>query len=121
MNRFANFGVSFLIVILIPLIPIGLEWWLAGQITDRSLTITAAIYSVSTGTSSRYGFFLILTVVISIIFAACFGYILAIQTPPSHCREASFATIFCMSFIHGLERFRVHVLLRQPFQPLFKS
>lgn len=74
--RFRHFGVSIFSTILFPLLPIFIEWVLMDEISPVSLTVTAAIYSVTVGVASREVLLLFLTIVACIVFCSSYGMLL---------------------------------------------
>ena len=79
-----EYGACILFFLLVPLLPIILEWWFSKGISSQSLMITAAIYSITTGSSSSSKLIFIISIIIGIIFSACYGIVMAIQISNSH-------------------------------------
>jgi uncharacterized membrane protein YedE/YeeE len=111
----------------VPLLPIGFELFWTHMITLKSITLTASMYSISIGISSRSKLFFAVTIMICIIFAYAFGIVTAI--PPqmiteqmesnfNTCYQAAVLSIIFVFLAHTLERYYIHIEKRTPF-PIF--
>ncbi|HYV91132.1 MAG TPA: hypothetical protein VE978_05090 [Chitinophagales bacterium] len=109
MNRSTHFFSSILLIIIIPLGPIILEAILKhGTITDQSLTLTAAIFSVSVGTASDRFLFMLFSVFVCVFFSVCYGYILGNPDSLSFVHLAALFLIAVISLLHLAERYVRH-------------
>lgn len=68
-----EYGVCIIFNLLIPLLPIFLEKYFTGSISSPSMMISAAIYSVAVGNASSYKLLFAISILIGMIFSACFG------------------------------------------------
>lgn len=104
-----------LLHLILPLLPLGIEWWYTGSVSERSLTLGAALYSICIGASSRRAIFFVLTFVAGLVFAIAFG--MAAASGPG-LPGIRWAALYCVSgvfLLHALERFIRHVVDRTPF------
>ncbi len=98
----------------LPLLPLAFELWFTGSVEEKSIVLTAAMYSIAIGLSSRNLAVFGLGLLQSIIFSAAFGFL----SKNAHLDKASgvalFSIVFIMS-IHIIERFNRHVIDQSPF------
>ena len=102
---------------LIPLLPLFLETWkMQGYPSDATLTITASMYSISIGLSSRNKSIFSLCFFISILFSMAFGFILSNTTETLPLvKISSITTIVLIFSIHTCERYNKHVVECMPY------
>ena len=106
---------SIIFVVILPLIPLIIECWYGGKVSARSLTISAAIYAVTTGVNGGLAL-LSLSVLISVIFSIAFGIVLADPSSAlDHCEKAALLAIIFLGIIHMLLRLKSHCLNGDPF------
>lgn len=106
-----------LVHMLVPLIPMILEaWWREGGLTNTTATLTAAMYSISIGISSRSQGIFSLSLVIGLIFSVLFGLISSnptIKIP--YILEGSLFALMLVIGVHFCERFNKHYIEHEPF------
>ena len=98
----------------LPLLPLGLEHWFTGHIETKSVALTAALYAMAIGLSSRNLAFLGLGIVAGFICSAVFGF-LSVQPELAHADTFAYAVILMVFVLHAIERFNRHVTDRVPF------
>lgn len=103
----------------IPLVPLGLEFFIEGVISEKSIAITASMYAIALAISSRWMWFVFVGFMLSLIYAAMFGYIsresmLAVDIRHVIDSKGLWAIGF-LWVLHFFERFNRHVQLREPF------
>jgi len=106
-----------LLQILLPLIPLGLEYWINETVQQKNVVLAAAIYVISVGLSSRNIVMLGAGIFASIIFSALYGVMLKADTPPFGAGWIAFGTIQLAVVIHGFERYNRHVVEGETFLP----
>lgn len=100
----------------LPLLPLLIEFWLKGFFTDGTSAITASMYSIAIGLSSRNKAMLGLCIVISIIFSVVFGIVSASQiTQLDDVTFWSGLSILSVFLLHCFERYNRHVVDCIPF------
>jgi hypothetical protein len=109
-----NFIICVILHLGLPLLPIALEAWFAGQVEAKSAALTAALYSMAIGLSSRsvalFGFGILMCV----LFSAAFGF-LSRQSTLAGAEVASYLGILVIFIVHAVERYNRHVVDRIPF------
>jgi hypothetical protein len=109
-----NFFISLVLHLGFPLLPLLLEKWFSGAVEAKSAALTAALYSMAIGLSSRYVAVFGLGIALCIGFSAAFGH-LARDPYLMNAKIASYGAIGLVFVLHAGERFRRHVIRRQPF------
>lgn len=113
-DRWQNFLISVVLHLGIPLFPRMLEKWFSGAIEARSAALTAALYSMAMGLSSRsvalFGF----GIAGSFVFSAVFGF-LSRDPDLIYAKIFSYGAIGIVFALHGGERFARHVVAGDPF------
>lgn len=74
--------VSVLLNLIIPLIPLVIEYSLTQKLSDSTAVLAASMYSVSTGVVSRLGVIVVTSLGISIFYAAIYGALVFISIKP---------------------------------------
>ncbi|KPM77524.1 hypothetical protein [Pseudoalteromonas sp. UCD-33C] len=115
-NEWGDFFTCVLLHMLLPLLPLLIEFWMKGAPTDSTLAITASMYSIAIGLSSRSAAMLGLCILVSIIFSVVFGIVSAgSSTQLSDLKLYSGLSILFVFIIHTLERYNRHVVDCVPF------
>ena len=109
-----NYFLCMLLHMLLPLLPLGLEFWQKATVGEKSLTLAAAMYTIAVGVSSRSRLIFGLTVSASIIYAVAYGVSSAEETLPAS-GAVAWCGILAAFLLHGLERYNRHVVDRAPF------
>jgi len=107
-----------LLHLVLPLLPIALEFLNTGEVTSNSLTLMTSFYAISIGLSSYYRTQFAIGIIVCIIFAYIFGMIsqgntLALSLPTI--KLLASGTIFAIITIHAVERYNRHVVDCEPF------
>jgi hypothetical protein len=103
---------------LVPLLPLIIESWkMKGDASEATLAITASMYSISIGLSSRNKGVFSLCLFISFLFSMAFG--LSVGAPASGIlpllKISALITIVLVFIIHSCERYNIHVVECAPF------
>ncbi|MEZ5307289.1 MAG: hypothetical protein R2684_09110 [Pyrinomonadaceae bacterium] len=109
------------------MLPIAIEYFTVGYLKTPTLTISAAMYAISVGTSSKSPLEFGAWIFGSIIFAVMFGVSSANETKISTDGSAKMLTdwnnskvsavifIVVVVVVHGIARYNRHIRYRQPF------
>lgn len=115
-DEWGDYLTCILLHMLLPLLPLLIEAWLKGTPSESTAAITASMYSIAIGLSSRNKAMLGLCIVISIIFSVVFGVSSASQASQlSDVKFWSGVSIFSVFLIHCFERYNRHVVDCIPF------
>lgn len=98
----------------LPLVPLVLEQWFSGHIEAKSATLTAAMYSMAIGLSSRSVALFGLGVLQGVAFSAAFGF-LSTQKELAQADLFSYGAILSIMLFHSFERYNRHVIDQAPF------
>lgn len=114
-EEWQHFILSVLYISLLPLLPLGLELWLKGSLSETSLTLTTAIYSVTVGSSSKSRLVFGGGILVAIIFSSAFGVILGASKVPKGTMEACIVVIVLLTIFNLLDRWNHHMVDRKKF------
>jgi hypothetical protein len=111
-----QFGICVLFHFLVPLLPLFGLWFMGQHITEHEFLLTAAIYVLAIGTSSKSKLIHALSYVFALLFTIACGRPADPQgrIPGS---EKWLAVVAFLAVIvpHLIERYNRHVVLRAPF------
>lgn len=116
-----QFYFSVIAQLLLPLLPLILELWLAHKISDQSLSIATAMYSISVGVSSKNLVILGISIAVTVVFSTFFGALAACPTLDIFIKPPAFFTIFCFIIVHTIERYKRHVIKKELFAEFGES
>lgn len=104
--------------LLLPLLPLLIEFISTRRIGGSSLTLAVAMYAIGIGGSSRNRLLFGLTVVVSIIYSVAFGLLLGKGVQDDGTGASTFYASWALVgifVIHALERYNRHVVDRAPY------
>ena len=107
-----------LLHLVLPLLPIALEFLNTGKVSSNSLTLMASFYAISIGLSSYYRTQFAMGIIVCIIFASIFGTISQGNTLAFSLfmtKVLAGGTIFAIFIVHAIERYNRHVVDCEPF------
>ena len=113
-SEWQNFLFCVALHLTLPLMPLVIERWFTGQIEEKSAVLTAAMYSMALGLSSRNIAIFGMGLLAGILFSAAFGFLC--QT--NHLEKAdswSYTVIIAIMIFHAIERYNRHVVDQAPF------
>lgn len=117
-----DFLVCIALHMLLPLLPLLLEWWFAKHVEAKSITLTAALYSMAIGLSSRHVALLGIGILFGFTFAATSGHLSTEPAPGlEHVGVISGVAIAFMFVWHIIERYYRHVAESEEFFEFLKS
>lgn len=118
-SAWSTFLACIVVHMTIPLIPLGLERYIENTLSEKSIVITAAMYAIALGISSRWMWFVFTAFALSLIYSSLFGYISRESILAANLQHAIDSKgLWTISFLwatHSLERFNRHIQLREPF------
>lgn len=104
-----HFIFSLFAQLLLPLAPLAIEYWLNGKIGEQTCAISAAMYSIAIGVSTKNLGLLGISIVVAVIFSSLFGYLVSGNTAHFAIKGPAIFTILFFMIIHAFERFKRHV------------
>lgn len=104
---------SVLLNLLMPLLPLVVEYCARKEVSDLSWVLAASMYAVTMGVVSRYALFFIGCVIASLFYTAMFGVLLMKGDAGSF--NAPFAIVALM-IVNAILKFWDHVIERRPFR-----
>ena len=124
-DEVSDFLTCIILHMLLPLLPLIIEFWKTkGEPSDATLAISASMYSIAIGMSSRNTAIFSIGVFVSILFSIVFGMLNGPIGSNSlnnatcclvHVRGASFFTMILIFIMHACERYNKHVVECIPF------
>ena len=109
-----NFFISLVLHLGLPLLPLLLERWFSGRIESKSAALTAALYSMAIGLSSRSVALFGIGICMCVAFSAAFGY-LSRDPKLIAADTSSYIAIGAIFLVHAIERYNRHVIDQRPF------
>lgn len=110
-----NFFLCLLLHMIVPLLPLILEFWHTKSVSETTVLLAAAMYTIGIGISSQSRLLFGLAVVASIAYSFAFG----VATGQHYFLPASGISAWCgigaVFLVHALERYNRHVVDRTPF------
>lgn len=105
---------------LLPLLPLFMEWLITGEISKNSITITLAIYAMTIGASSTNSLIAIMCIFIGIIFSVLYGVTISANTEALNFDTMLLSKLALLAIVlpHLAERYNRHVVDLQPFKIL---
>lgn len=118
-SKFNTFFLSFGYIAILPLVPIIIEHLALGKVGLSSLTITTAMYSITTSFSSDISSVRMYSLISALIFTGLHGTVIngstALEGKLIICYGA-FVIISLIIVVHLIERIRKHIWHGKPFK-----
>ena len=105
-----DYLLSILYHLILPLLPLIIEYWITAEVKESSLMLVASLYSVSIGASSRNRLLFGISILIGILFAVAFGVLSSGTAQLPHCKVFGYVCIISIFCIHALERYNMHII-----------
>lgn len=139
-DAWQNYGLAVLLIGIVPILPILIELIIHKSITEDSLAITAAVYSITVAVASNSKFYFAFFLVASIIEAALYGSItdspsrstisvwnfadihITSYAPSQNTDNGIFLVAMLLTFLSLLvERYSRHITNREEFFEFLKG
>lgn len=114
-NAWQEYLTCILLHLILPIVPIFLEYNVKSSISALTATLAAAMYTISIGLSSKSKAIFAICVILCIFYIFKYGSLLSISDITKHTDGYALWAIFCAFLMHLLERYNIHVADRQPF------
>ena len=108
-HNWQQFCFSLIAQLLLPLAPVAIEFWLTGDIGEQTITITAAMYSIAIGVSTKNLGILGLSIVVAVLYSSLFGFSVSGNNAHFSVKAPAILTIIFFMIIHAAERYKRHV------------
>lgn len=99
----------------LPLLPLALEFSTKDSISALSATLAAAMYTISIGLSSKSKAIFSICFLLCIFYTYKYGNLQSISDIKNHTDGGALWGIFCAFLMHALERYNLHVADNIPF------
>ena len=120
-QRWQTFFFCVILHMLLPLLPLGFEFWSTQTVSDRTMTLAASMYTIAIGVSSRNQALFGLAILFSVSLAAAFGFASSERQALSGSGYASAGAILLVFVFHVIERYNRHVTEGRSFMPFGKG
>lgn len=135
-HRWQQFFLSILLHMMLPLLPLGMEWWYNREVSVASMTLAAAMYTISMGISSRNQLLRWMAIIAALCFSFAFGATVGDPLPletagvslersdtviqesthsPPNAKPLAMIGITAVFLLHAAERYQRHVVECTPF------
>jgi hypothetical protein len=108
-NSWQQFIYSVLVLLLLPLMPLVIEFWLTGKVDEKTFAISAAMYAITVGVATKHLALLGVSIIVTVLFSSVFGYLAAGNSPYYSTAIPSVISILSFLSIHAAERYWRHV------------
>lgn len=111
-----HFSASFVCAVLFPLLPLAIELFVSGSISDNSVLISSIMYCSAIALASDSVLVFVLGFLLSIILSMAFGITFYNnQAAPSGSHTLSLIAIGFFGLSHSLQRYNQHVVRGEDF------
>lgn len=114
-EHWQHYLLCILLHMLLPLLPIAIEFWRTKTVGEKSLTLAASMYAIAIGISSANILLFGFCIFTSITFAIAYGIVSTQNIPLPHCEAFAIWGIIAVFVLHALERYNTHVADKVPF------
>jgi hypothetical protein len=127
-SHWEQYGICLLLHLTWPVLPLALERLLTGHLPPTSVMLTAFMFSIGVGISSRNQLQYAFSLVVGVITAVFFGFAVHANSVKHEAEQQQFitnadnlfvwiaGTIMALMFLlHACERYNRHVVERTPF------
>src|SRR5437773_2507729 len=104
-----QFLCALIVQLALPLMPLLIEFWITGTISDKTYSISAAMYAISIGVTTKNIGLLGLGIFAGMAFSSAFGFVTSGNAMRFSVSLPALATIVAFMIIHAAERYRRHV------------
>ena len=98
-----------------PLLPLLVELWATNGVTEKTMTLAGAMYTISIGVTSRNRAIFGLAILCSIVLAVAFGFAASENDPLPVSGYVSGVIILVTLASHAVERYHWHVVEGRSF------
>ena len=109
-QSYQDYLLSILYHLLLPLLPLIIEYWITSNVKESTLMLVASLYAVSIGASSRNRLLFGISILSGILFAVAFGVLSTGTIQLSYCKIFAYVSIFSTFIVHALERYNMHII-----------
>ena len=109
-QEWQNFLLSIFLHLILPLSPLILELWFTQTVTEKTMTLAASMYTIAIGVSSRNPALFGLAILLSILLATAFGYVVTEGNSLTASKFISAGAILSVFVFHVGERYNRHVV-----------
>lgn len=109
-KHWEDFLLSLVFVLLLPLLPIIIEYWRSQKVEIAELLLTASMYAIGVGATSSSRLMFVFTIIMGVCFAFAYGSVKGSQNVLPLSDMLAYASIGLIFIIHTLERYNIHIV-----------
>lgn len=112
-----DFGLCMMFHLLLPLLPLAVEYFAVGKVTGPSVTMASAMYVIAVGSSSKSRLLFGICIVLCILFSVAYGLLHTSPSPSADQQAIRYSGVALTGIflVHSLERYNRHVVNRTPY------
>jgi hypothetical protein len=114
-GHWQQFALCLLFHLLVPCIPLGIEWVVLGHVENKTLLLFVAVYPLSIGVSSRSSLMFGITVIVGLVYSIFFGLISGNVLLNPNVYKVGAKCLAGLVLIHAGERYNRHVVDGESF------
>jgi hypothetical protein len=116
-RRWQNYVLAVFLSMLLPLLPLGVELWLTGDISSSAMTLAVSMHAISLGVASRDMCLFGWAVIVSIFFAVAYGMVTVQNTLLPYTNTVASVAMLVVFIWHAIDRYNQHVVGCKSFLP----
>jgi len=109
-KHWENFLLSLTFILILPLLPIIIEYWRSQVVEIDELLLTASMYAIGVGATSASRLMFVFTIIMGVCFAFAYGSVKGSQNALPLSDMLAYTSIGVIFIIHALERYNIHVV-----------
>ena len=110
-----DYVLCLLLRMILPFLPLGIELWRTGKIGPVSLTLAAAMYTISIGVASRNKLLFGFTVAAGVLYSMAFGIVVVETYSLPYVETVAGVGLVMVFSFHAVERYNRHIIDCTPF------
>lgn len=114
-EQWSEYILCLLLHMVLPLLPLLMEYLFTKNISESSLSITTAIYSISIGLSSKNKAMFGYCILVGVLFSAIYGVAVSQTALEINISTFCFVALSTVFLFHAAERYNRHVVDCQSF------
>ena len=114
-DHWQQFALCLLFHLLVPCIPLGIEWVVLGHVENKTLLLFVAVYPLSIGVSSHSSLMFGITVVVGLVYSIFFGLISGNVLLNPNIYRVGTVGLIALVLLHTCERYNRHVADQESF------
>jgi hypothetical protein len=120
-DHWEQFLLCILLHMVLPCVPLLIELAITKSLSEATVLLFVAMYSLTIGASSRNLLLAFTTVVFGVLFSALFGAVMKSPGTSLGMTDIGLVGLLIIVLIHFIERINRHIIERAPFSDLGRN